>query len=430
MSFNHFSNVNVAEQEALLEKQKTLDEFLQKEQQLNKNKIIPGYYFLLDKIKNHYGDNTCPYLNINDPDCFIFRNKWINDLPDKGVFLREIISPLQTPCKHSFPDTFIINLVKETVSLELYDKLIDIINQRQNVKSMNKTFKLIWMEAVNDFDTISKNHNFDFAYFYRIIFDVNLKLKFCISTDTKSHITELLERYEQESLIYFRKISEFNSEKEEALDQLYNLIKNDFKSEQVGKYFKKWSLLDTERRNERITSYCFWFLSYNSLGYKLFDEMFNFIIKGQLKKDKTEASINTAVKPSDIIWNTRLGIIKNIKNLFYKNTLSISVGDDTGGSFVMLRSPIASNTQKRSSNVTSIGKSISGNIPVELTQRIHRLLLFELTKGTILNKANTINNVFKNFHSKRMVNKEAYIKYISQKYDEMVHFISNNSIID
>ena len=71
-----------------------------------------------------------------------------------------------------------------------------------------------------------------------------------------SNFGELIKEYYKKNEKYTSILGSKTREQNLSYERLYKLIKDNFEIDQNGKYFKRWSALSNEKKNERIYSYC------------------------------------------------------------------------------------------------------------------------------------------------------------------------------
>jgi hypothetical protein len=371
------------------------------------NPECPGWLLLTSQVLNRYG--TCPYLNTSKSDDLLRRIRWIQDQSDRGKFMYEKFSeytidkPRQLQeFKNQLQELSeqLSKTVKETLCPQdkrILEELLIVLEKRCNVKGMNKKFKNEWNTALEKIDDLSNRYSFDFFKYTRICYNLYIRRN-CMVKDT-CIISELISDHQKlESKIHSMTVS-LDNDKQDAFDRLYILIKANFEMEQIGKYFKRWSGLTSEKKLERITSYCQWYLRKNVNVSDSLEEMIQFVQKSLSSKD---------LKVSDVIWNSKFGIITNIQ-LQYNSDSGFSV-------------KVSEPTRRKIINQQTVSSVIDN-------ERINRLILYEIVKGNgYVNKSNVLDSVLDNVYMKQ-VKRDVLCKYIQQQYDVILQIVVNNPII-
>lgn len=363
----------------------------------------PAWTFLLEDVIENYG--FCPYLDPTTKDYQSRRVKWLSDTPDNGKMYTIIVSQNTRDLVNQLDNlkSQLKNMVlqKTLLSHIEHDSLVDQIKSRMEVKSMNKKFKSEWSECLIQLEALSNEHKFDFIRYTKVMYNVFIRHKcFVNNTSERSDMEEFIDNFQEldnEKNILENKIQ---NDTLHAKDRLANLIDRNFQIDQIGRYFKRWSSLSECKKDDRIKSYIEWFVREHSLPTETLPQMFEFI------KDKF---ITRELKVSDIEWNSKLGIITNVK---------ITWGDDPQ---VNKRNRV----KTRQIKVTESPVAETKLSKLEM-QRINRLLLFELCKSNTSNKGHVVEVVFGNVISTKKIERDLLFKYINSQFDELCLFIKNN----
>lgn len=402
----------------------------------------PGWTFLLSNVRKEYG--ICPYLNVNDEESKRRRVSWLKDQPDGGTLYNEFVnklldqrwmSELESEMDvlrqrirdyvHKIIDelnleSIVIEKKSEDNNVKLsdqeifmqidHDELIDNIKLRKEAKSQNKKIKESWNQTLRTLDYMVTKKGLDFSKYVHAVYGWIVRYKAPISSN--EHLDAQFESLYERFNFTVVKLSNFRflleSEKEEAERQLASLIKQNFQLDQTGRYYKKWSSLTPEKKEERIKSYCDWYARKHNLPLTLSDGMKNFIVS---KLESKELRI------MDVKWDSKIGIITDVN-------INVTNDNDTFTYELGKRAPrILKSTRKTSKKKRDeMFKSEEEKI---VLQRINRLLLFELMKGQTLNKEIIVKSVVKNLHT-RILPQSQIQDYISSKYDEVVDVIKEN----
>lgn len=381
----------------------------------------PGWTFLIDRVVKLY--KVCPYLNNNDVECQKRRIEWLENQPDKGEFykqvkeeimdqdfipnmekdLENIKESLVSYVENSFKDL----LLPENITL---DTLIENIKIRKEAKSQNKKIKESWNLTIRVLEQIMIQKHFDFSKYIKIVFGFALKYNAPEIPLEDPMFNKLVEDYNRVSAKLLVTKTRLETEKKEAEEHLAILIQENFQVEQVGRFFKRWSSLTPDKKEDRIKSYCDWYMRKNNLPVNLGDEMKEWVLSKLITKE---------LRVMDIEWNSKLGYITNI-NITHQETEDKQLVFDYGTRVARILKRRKSSKKKKEDLFQTDKEKL-------LLQRVNRLLLFEILKGNILNKESIIKSVISNSHS-RIVSANLLQDYVYSKYDEMLKIILENPI--
>ena len=380
----------------------------------------PGWAFLLGPVIKAYG--ICPFLNIHDEQCRIRRVTWLMDQPDKGKLyydtLKEYIDGEDSQHMDQTLEnlrTELINYVKNVLDeLALpdnvtHDLLIENIKMRKEAKSHSQHVKETWKQTIRCLEYISTKKGIDFGKYVRISYGYVIQFKAPEITNPEDLDKTYVDMYEKYSALTNKvKNSRSIREKEKIEAEIYlsNLIKQDFKLNQVGRYFKKWASLSDVKKEERIKSYCDWYMRENNKYISCADDMKKWILE---KLDKKELRI------MDVKWDSKLGIITHV---------NMQMSED--GTFELgKRAPRILKTRRTSKKK----KEDWFKTPEEkkMLERANRLLLYEIVKGQSLCKENVVKSVQTSLHT-RLVPSSQLMDYLTRTYDEVFKLIKENPI--
>lgn len=424
---------------ALNEKVKYLEEYNQSD-----DPQYPGWTFLLSPIVRSYG--ICPYLNVRDMESKKRRTEWLGNQSDQGklyhetvkklldqqwmadlendlAVLRErirdhvlrVIQSLNEENQHLLdsPAALQFELNGDDVPIVIdHDELIENIRKRKEAKSQNKKVKETWNQTLRVLNYLVVKKGLDFSKYIHAVYGWVVRYKppsIPDSEELDAQFESLYERFNStvSKLNNFR--YELEKEKEDAEHQLATLISQNFQLRQVGRYYKKWSSLTQEKKEERIKSYCDWYAREHNKPMSLADQMSRFIV------DKLE---NKDLRIMDVKWDSKMGVITNI-NIVVQEEPDGSTSFDLGKRAPrILKSARKTSKKKREEAFKSDEDRI-------LLQRINRLLLFELLKGQTLNKEIAVKSVMRNLHT-RMLPENVIYDYVMSKYDEILDVIKEN----
>lgn len=305
---------------------------------------IPGILFLHYSILELYGE--CPYINIFndnhdlDSEMFVKRKKWLENQKDKGemyyVLYKNIILK-----KKLIEITTELNLKDESINtyintiISSYDK--ELTNMWDNTKILcedytkkkikNKLTKEKLKNIIFNLRTIYiKTHINFYKYLsikYNIIFESSKE-----SNDDGDFTTKfLLSDYEEKLEEYIDLKNEENKNKRIIENTIRNMNErfhkwynerngNEIVEKQIGKFFQIWNNLSQSCIDDRLRSYSSYYVTNNLINKKIIeaydknkyiDKMFVFLLQ----------KYNTAYLEykTDIEWDSKNGIIKNINNI-------------------------------------------------------------------------------------------------------------------
>ena len=328
------------------------------------SKILPGFLFLHYDVLNSYG--LCPFIyteNINTTTettettettnkLYQSRLQWLESQNDKGqiymklydnLIKKEELNVLLQESQEL--EQSIYNFIKSILTpsqLDLYDNSVTFITEYTSCNIKTKRIKEKYKLLINNLSILYSETNIEFHTYLSLLFNTtfviniinsnsNLKKddskdifnKILITESFTKYITQYktnIENRENKQKYITNTIRNLNDNLSSFLtDRKTFLSKQNiacFKSKifQQGKYFKRWILLTEEERLERFLSYSVYYVD------KLIE---NLVIKGEerdLFTDKLYTILKNALQSKTIIyrdfsWNTKRGIIENIKIL-------------------------------------------------------------------------------------------------------------------
>ena len=370
----------------VIEKQKRLDEYLSQD-----SVTFPAYTFFYKEVVSAYG--ICPYIQLAFKH---LRENWLAESFDQGANYREIVRSIQTVTIYDTDMEGVKEeLIREVSKLEGSSELIEKVKERSETVSMNKTKRASWNQTLLKIDEFSEKNKFDFVKFCKVCFGYSVRYK--SSSDGSSEVAKLIADFVKLDQKRDALIDKMLSCKKNALDQLSRFIESNYKIDQQGKYFKKWSSLPEDRKHERIVSYCEWYITQNQLSPMLIKDLAAFI------EDKIASK---ELKAADVVWSSKMGIIKKINVIVRNDEFSI----------------VTVEKRKRSKEIAS--KELIGK---EMLQRMNRLVLFEILKGHSLNKQKITDTVLQNLNISRSKS-DSIGRQIMKTYDDMLDVVSKNPI--
>ncbi len=307
---------------------------------------LPGILFLHYSIIETYGN--CPYLNIfnddNELDTSIFekRKKWLLNQKDKGDLYYKLYQNIILKKK-------LIEITSELVSMEVtineyiisiittYD--IQLISMWENTKTLceeytkkkikNKLTKEKLKNIIYNLRSIYIKTHINFYKFLSLRYNIIFESVSESHNEGDSTTRFLLSDYEE----YLDKYMELKNEENKNKRIIENTLKNMndrfnkwytekniniVEEKQIGRYFQIWNNLSQTCIEERLRSYSSYYVTNNLINNniieaydknKYVDKLYIFLIQ----------KYNTAYLEykTDIEWDSKNGIIKNINNISY-----------------------------------------------------------------------------------------------------------------
>jgi len=396
----------------------------------------PGWAFLLGAVVNAYG--ICPYLNVKDKDNRTRRATWLSNQHDQGHLYydavyrlsdQQLLSNLETELdslKMKMRDLVVQTLeelnadaAKRIAGYDVrsdddvffidHDELIGSIRMRKEAKSQNNKMKESWNRTLRILNHIIVTKGVDFGKYVHAVYGYLVRYKPPRHVVTNGLLNPQFEALHECFNVATNQLNNLRytmkKEKEEAEQRLATLIRQKFQIDQVGRYYKKWSSLTPDKKEERVKSYCDWYVRKNDKPIDLSEKMKNFVMEKLESKD---------LRIMNIKWEHDLGVITNI---------NVTVNDDNSFELGKRAPRILKSTKKTSKKKRDeLFQTVAER---KLMQRTNRLLLFELIKGQTLNKEIVLSTVLHNLHT-RMIHENNMMDYLSATYDTMLDVIRKN----
>lgn len=397
-----------------------LEEQLKNLEEYDKHDLedYPGWTFLVAAVVKAY--DICPFLNVYDDEARRRRVPWLQSQFDKGAIYDREIDELTNPNVVRDIESQIHNTkvdlseyVQGVLSrLELpdgidHDTLIENIRMRKEAKSQNKKVKDAWSTSLRILEFIMQEKGIDFSKYIQVVYGYPIRYK--APAVPESVLDKTFYSYYDGYLNLKAKLAHVHYIREKeiaaAKEHLSNLINQNFQVNQVGKYFKKWSTLTQEKKEERIKSYCDWFMRKQNRPVSDADAMRDFILLKLASKE---------LRGMDVEWNNKIGMITNI-NIFM---------DEDGEFELGKRAP---KVLKKRNGRKKKDELFQTDDEKELLERINRLLLFEILKGNSINKELVVKSVISNVHT-RKIPESNLREYIVTKYDKMVETVRRHPL--
>lgn len=328
------------------------------------SKKLPGNLFLHKDILKIYG--LCPFIEINIEEItcpekekitdqiYNKRMEWLKNQTDNGALYFELYDNLirKTKCNKMYDNKLVLEnsiyeFVKKVMTesqFEKYNNCIGFLEEYVKCSIKTKRIKERYNICINDLSILYSETSLEFHLYLSIKYNIHIVVNILKSTVLRGHnskdvffikeqFDELVKNYkveleEIENLELFIKntlrnintdLYAFLTDKQVFTTKLNNM--NVIKTNnivQVGKYFKRWSVLTKEEQIERFESFAHFYVDKNLVNTlliskedrdKMVDILFN-ILKSNFESKK--------MVYRDYIWNTSRGLIETIKILRYK----------------------------------------------------------------------------------------------------------------
>lgn len=359
--------------------------FLKKEEEYNKidSKLLPGILFLHKDILNAYGE--CPYIEINySKELFEDnseknleyleylekeynnitkyyeekRQEWLDNKSDKGkiyydlynkIIKKEDLNDLIN--EKNVLDTLLNNLILDTlndIQKNIYIEAKNFIEEYNTFTIKTKRIKEKYKVFTNDLSIIQSESNLCINEYFTLKYGIHIYInEFVKNNNTTINLynqdlfNEYLKKYNETIESIDQKNKYVNNTLKNLKNDLFlylskkennNILNNsnvNKKNEQIGKYYKKWSDLKQDEKNERLESFAKYHIKKLLLNDKNNNENNknkSIIELNDEEVDKKSDELNKLLKESldnkeitykDLNWNIKKGIISNIKNLEY-----------------------------------------------------------------------------------------------------------------
>ncbi len=390
------------------------------------NPEIPGWTLLLKDVVKAYG--VCPFLNVWDDECNKRRAGWISNQCDNGnayTAALELITDnaqetdLETEMATSRAEltTHTQHLVDSVTLPENigFAELLENVYKRRDAKSQNKKSKECWAQTLRCLDILAQESRIDFAKFVHVQtgYHFRYRVPVTISGDGQPMdeiFTRLYDTFTQaqtqlQSLRSMREREVINARK-----QLASLILNSFQIEQTGRYYRRWTSLNDEKKEERIASYCHWYMRERGQSVVAAEAMLAYIQTKLASKD-------LKVSNTGLEWNGKQGLIINVAIAYDANTATFSLTHDTA------RTPKKKRPSKKKNE--DIFQSDMGRL---VQARANRLMLYEIVKTGSTHRDTVVDAVLGHLRC-RFLPPVPLRGYLCSKYDEAISVIKANPIV-
>jgi hypothetical protein len=411
------------------------------------------------------------------------RLKWLSGQSDSGKLYYSLYDDLvnRIKCNEMISSKIVLentiyDFIKQNITeslINIYDGCINFIEEYVNCNIKTKRIKERYNLFINDLSVLYSETSIEFHSYLSIRYNIHIVvniLKRNTNVDDVTRLQGILIREKFDDLIkeYKIKVEEiermnlfikntlrnintdlysFLTEKHTFVTKLSNtnVIKTNSVL-QVGKYFKRWSVLTKQEQIERFESFAHFYVDKN---------LVNTLIIEKEERDKMVETLFDLLKTNfeskrmvyrDYVWNTTRGIIETVKILRYNKDTGFVLAftkkmPSKDGQLVKQREQREqreqlSNVEIQSSDVSkckSTKKVSSRTIITKDSEKIinEELLFFILER--IQNGVETIDNEDKDVFCEKIKIKLKVKKLmlndkekICKKYDEIFEIVKNN----
>ena len=357
-------------------------------------------YFLLPDVIQIYG--MCPCLHADEEDD---RRKWLEASSDRGeAYLRvkertaaetnRDIAALESKCvdaQREYETLVDRELAKNGLS---YDNLKGAVLLWSEKKRSGP-----WKKTVTEMGKVSAQCDLDLFAFFSCVYDVNFgqsKRK----AGPEAH--ELANRIRTLKLQSSHLRSALKKELGEAERNLSFVLAHGCVQE--GRYFRSWSSLAIEKKEDRIKSYCEWYAQANNLTDATKANMTAALLDGVRTKK---------IKLPTLSWNKKLGIVTFV---------NVRFDDETMTAFNCDAPP---ERPKRSTAALPVEEPSRAQFSE--CGRLTSLLLLEITSNSHPNKANAVNKVMQKTRSHVLTDVNV-VKFLNKTYDSLIDQMDDHEI--
>lgn len=322
-------------------------------------KELPGNLFLHRDILKSYG--LCPFIDIQFDEeneqidknittiTYNKRLRWLQSQSDSGKLYFNLYDDLikKTKCKEMTDNKIVLekliyDFIKENITesqMNIYDDCIKFIEEYVNCSIKTKRIKERYKLFINDLSVLYSETLIEFHRYFSIKYNMhivvnilksNVKQKdnFFIKEQSDDLINQYkikLKEMEKDELFIKNTLRNVNTDlysfltdKQTFVNKLSNL--NVIKTNsvvQVGKYFKRWSVLTKQEQIERFESFSHIYVDkylVNTLIIEKEDRDKMVELLFDLLKTNLE---NKRMVYRDYVWNTTRGFIESVKILKY-----------------------------------------------------------------------------------------------------------------
>jgi hypothetical protein len=316
---------------------KTLEEFNRNnqfaEEYLERDcKELPGFIFCVKEVYEKYKNLDGFAKAVLDCDTDT-RKAWLDLIGDKSKIYFDTFNRLlnesyilrledeKTVIKRKI-EQILRNVIPET-EYEFLETITHELESFKSAKIKSKKVKEVYSNAIYNLDKLIQKTNLPIHLYLTNI----LKLDIFTNADIEQNSENMI------FLNYIDKLNELSYSQERELkyikntltavkENLYNVIteikeRNHEFAKREGKYFKKWSLLTPEEKEERITAWVKYYIYKNFMIGKVIsteDEMNNLV-------ENLSSLLNSKkISYRFIKWDSKSGLITTINGITYNTT--------------------------------------------------------------------------------------------------------------
>jgi hypothetical protein len=395
---------------------------------------IPGIIFCTDEVIAKY-QNLTGFGSIISNFDKEERKKWLLSIPDKGELYYKVYNRLlkESEVKDLEGEQYSIILsiekfLKDSLNESDLDKFSQIqrdLADYKETKVKTKKLKEKYAMTTRELDNIISKTNLSLDKYLNLITDFNI----CVQTipmQTAEGIVfcEYIDRLNNNITSIKREkkfIQNTLTLKKESLCDIINEInqKSHPYSNQIGKYFKKWSLLLQEEKVERIESWIKYYIYKNFLLGKIIST--NVQMEDLITK-LSDLLLKEKISYRYIKWDVQRGIITKIIGVNY---------DNSNMSFTFKGTPSTEGKDDSSTHThththtTTTKKSIVSKIKTH-----EKIVNDTLLSGILLKKSldMCIEEIKEKIGLKKLTSKERSL--IESKYKDIELIVSQNGLAD
>ena len=327
--------------------------------------IYPAWSLLLPAVVQAYG--VCPYLNINNPQHEEDRKEWLRSRGDGGKVHTDAMETLFDPERHASWErmhtlaqedlTLFVKKALNEHAMDLEEVLKCIRAQQRSSTGRTKSKRDKGPQEVAE--KVQNVCGIDISRFIELTEGWKVKLNL-ETKETDGHFDVLCKKAEDAKNLSMQSVINSNKQRQAAYKTLSKLIDRKFQVEQQGLYFNsRWFNLTPDQQEERIESYCAYYIQGLGQPASLVAVMKDFVLENIASKE---------LRSNDIKWSSKTGLVEALPCEF----------DDITDTF-RLRERVVKKPKKKKPQSEDKNAATDKD---ELRQKINRLTLLEiLTNG-------------------------------------------------
>ncbi|KAJ3229972.1 hypothetical protein HDU81_004836 [Chytriomyces hyalinus] len=258
---------------------------------LNDVPEYPGWTFMLSDVTQAYG--TCPFLNI----CDEARNQrvaWLESQADQGVTyhaaVRAVLDDFQE-LQQSISEqrNAIVVFVAAHIPVETVDRICQAFHAKKVSKCQSKHSRHQWNCTVEELDALATETGIDMAHYVQVVTGYAVRYK-PAAAENEAFVNIYVQFQKLNTLLHSKTVQQA-AVKDVAKSAFVTLIQHNFMIQQTGRYYKKWSSLTSEKKMDRVRSYCSWFVRSKCLPMHIVDGIVEFV---------STQMANKSIRSSDI----------------------------------------------------------------------------------------------------------------------------------